>query len=72
MTGSSSSDVLGLGINPGDERGTGCRRDRRAYTPPVVTRFGKIGTLARFGGSSVVDSGTGGLGQNPRPGAPPG
>jgi hypothetical protein len=43
-------------------------RRRRDYESPAIVRFGSLGSLARFGGSQVVDSG-GGLGN--QAGGPP-
>lgn len=64
MSRSPNSDQTGPGVVHRGECGSAACRDRKTYEPPKVACFGKVGKLAQFGGSQVVDSG-GGLG-NPR------
>jgi hypothetical protein len=35
------------------------RRSREPYDPPVLTVYGRLTAITRFGGSTIVDSGAG-------------
>ena len=66
MTEPSGNDLMDRSAAERDRSRRRCDRSRRGYQPPSIALFAKLHEVARFGGSSVTDSG-GGLGNQSGP-----
>ena len=62
MTRHPDSEPMAFGPQSQSRSRQGGLPGRSKYDPPRIERFGTLDRVARFGGSNVVDSGSGNLG----------